>query len=726
MDKPDTILELHRSVVEELAAADFEPKEFLPEPIDNPDAKGDAHVTISLARVWFAHDVNGRAWEEAAVTPDAERERHFAIDLRLSGHPSATGLGDSRVVLTSVLGLPAPTFPTTSCQGATIAANVIPLPGRITIHERLDRIDSTIDGEPGQNIVLDFADQPSPVLQSTPPASGVDSRLFGPGVTRAANGSVALAGNDPRIVWELTRAEQLCVVNSTVGKLLVTRRVLGGASQAAAEDAVLDSIAADISEAVREKLETAGDLGTSRRGLLPADPPVAPDQAGVTVGAECVSGATAIEIDARVKRWTRPAGGAEQESLVFQLLTVADLPDDERLPESTLALRDVELVGFSRAGWAILRSLRCSQIKSLCLSAADFDPDEGCRLDHPVGITVGENDATLEHFRARIVPFPARPGEGLLEVKGRAEGGTWAYDWWMDFELEFELGRGEAPRDGRDGESPRPGGTLEEIGEKIEALQAERCAGTRPRDEIDDEIDGLQKQKKLGPTTMGIKPIEHDVDESSDSSLTTAGLLAGIFLVGVATILTGGLAGWTAGAIFTVFVLGVAGGSGVYAALDAYVFDVMLADKVAEFINDQRDQTGEAVPLDGYEAIHVELRRVAGSQDGFAVNAYLQEIPERMRVLWREPDAPKPLGDPDYVIQWVAGKLPGEERIWMLTVHDAARYILKERLTLTVGDPGPNEAEVHVSTSSRGRRYLRTDPDVGAGNNLAKLPPLPL
>lgn len=726
MDRPDTILELHRGVVEELAAADFEPKAFPPEPIDSPDAQGDVHVAISLARVWFAHDGNGRAWAEPAATADAERERHFAFDLLLSGHPAATGLADSRVVLTSVLGLPAPTFPATDCQGTPVPANVIPLPGRITIHERLDRIDSTIDGDPGQNIVLDFADQPSPVLQSTPPASGVDSRLFGPGVTRAANGSVTLAGNDPRIVWELTRAEQLCVVNSTAGKLLVARRVLGGASQAAAEDAVLDSIAGDISEGVRKKLATAGDLGTSRKGILPADPLVAPDQAGVRVGPECVSGATAIEIDARVKRWVRPAGGAEEESLVFQLLTAADLPDDERLPESTLALRDVERVGFSRAGWAILRSLRCSQIKSLCLDAADFDPGEGCRLDHPVGITVGENDATLEHFRARIIPFPARPDEGLLEVKGRAEGGNWAYDWWMDFELEFELGRGEAPREARNGESPRPAGTLREIGEQIEALLGERCAGTRPRAEIDGEIDALQAQKKLGPTTMGIKPIEHDVSQSSDSSLTTAGLLAGIFLVGVATIITGGLAGWTAGTVFTVFVLGVAGTSGIYAALDAYVFDVMLADKVAAFVNDNRDPTGERVPLDGYEPIHVELRKVAGSQDGYALNAYLEQLPARMRVLWREPDAPKPQGDADFVTQWVAGKLPGEERIWMLTVHDAARYILNDRLTLTVGDPGPDEAEVHVSTSSRGRRYLRTDPDAGAGNNLAKLPPLPL
>ena len=54
-----------------------------------------------------------------------------------------------------------------------------------------------------------------------------------------------------------------------------------------------------------------------------------------------------------------------------------------------------------------------------------------------------------------------------------------------------------------------------------------------------------------------------------------------------------------------------------------------------------------------------------------------------------EPDEPLPTGDEDYVTQWVAGKLPGEERIWMLTVDDAVRYITRGRLLLTVGDVRP-------------------------------------
>jgi hypothetical protein len=62
-----------------------------------------------------------------------------------------------------------------------------------------------------------------------------------------------------------------------------------------------------------------------------------------------------------------------------------------------------------------------------------------------------------------------------------------------------------------------------------------------------------------------------------------------------------------------------------------------------------------------------------------------------------------------------------------LTVADAVRYLTTGRLALTVGDPASpdGEADVHVATSRRGRRYLRTDPDAGAANNLAQLPPLP-
>jgi hypothetical protein len=721
MDKPDTILELHRSVVEELAAADFTPPPADPVPFQAgqiaggpPQIEGDAHVTVALSRVWFYEDANGRVWSEAAGTSEADSERHFAIDL---------DLGDSRLVITRVLGLPAPTQPPTTCEGQPVPANVIPLRGRLTVHERLDRIDSTVDGNPAQNIVLDFRAQPSATLTWTPPPANVDARLFGPGVDRTGN---RLTGNDPRIVWELTRAEQLCVVQSRVGTLLVAQEIAGGATQAEAEDAVIEMIAAELAEGVAGKLATAGDAMMPTKSILPNEDELPADQVGLTVGPECTSGADAIEIGARVKRWSRPESGDPAESLVFQLRTVEGLPDDDRLPDSVLSLRELERVGFSRAGWAICRSIRCSQIKALCLSTDDFDPDEACRLEDPVGIVIGDSDGTLESFEASIVPWAGHGDLGLLRIGGSAEGGTWAYDWQMQFELDFRLEAGLVPRDPLPGE-PQRSGTLDEIAARIDALYAERCAGGRPREEIDDEIEALSEEKKEPPQTIGVKPVDERVFESSNSSVTWEGWLAGVALVGALTILTGGAAaGFTGGVIFSFFVLGVALGSAAVGALDSFVLDAEVSEKVAQFVNDKRDQTGDAIPLDGFEPVLVELKRNEGS-DTYSLGVYLEEIAERMRVRWRAPDVPRPEGDEDYVTEFVAGLLPGEDRVWMLTVSDAVRYITNGRLALTVGDPASpdGEADVHVATSSRGRRYLRTDPDAGPANNLKRLPPLP-
>jgi hypothetical protein len=297
----------------------------------------------------------------------------------------------------------------------------------------------------------------------------------------------------------------------------------------------------------------------------------------------------------------------------------------------------------------------------------------------------------------------------------------------MEIELDFRLDRGEVPGDPRQGETQERSGALDEISAQINALYEERCAGGRPREVIDADIEKLSAEKKLPPQTIGVKPEDERVFETSHSSVTWEGALAGIALIAAITILSGGVGlGFTGGVIFSFFVLGVALGSAAVSALDAWVLDAKVSEKVAQFVNDKRDQSGDAIPLDGYEPILVELRRNQG-QDKYSLNVFLEEIAARMRVQWRRPDIPKPEGDPDYVAQWVAGKLPGEDRIWILTVSDAARYITNGRLALTVGDPASpdGEADVHVATSRRGRRYLRADPDAGGANNLAKLPALP-
>ena len=203
MDRPDTILELQREVVERLGAAHV-PDRPNDVSFTEPEAEGTAHVNIALSRIWFVTDANGRAWSEAPGTLDDDRQRHVAIDLRLADHDPQSGMQDSKLVVTKVLGLPVPTIGTSSCAGETIQANVVPLRGRLTIHEQLERKDVTdLDGNPAQTIALDFARQQAPVFRSTPPSVGVDARIFGPDVKRAPDGSVNLPAGQPTVVWEL-------------------------------------------------------------------------------------------------------------------------------------------------------------------------------------------------------------------------------------------------------------------------------------------------------------------------------------------------------------------------------------------------------------------------------------------------------------------------------------------------------------------------------------------
>jgi hypothetical protein len=718
MDRPDSLLELHREVVEALTLAKLPTKTYPGVPVgDTLLYKGMAHVTAGPSRVWFYEDANGRTWQEAPGGSDADRERHFAIDLRLADHPG--GEPNSHVVITELLGLPAPTTPSTTCRGETIPANVIPLPGRLVIHERLERIASTVGGAAGQNIVLDFMPEPAPDFVSTPPRAGVDARLFGPSVSPPGSGAARLTGNEPRIVWELTREEQLCVVRSTIGRLLVVKM--------GSEDAVLNDIAAKLAAGVAPALAGAGDGGTSMTSILPNDDDLPPDQVGVPVGPECATGAKAIEIDARVKRWSRPATSEPQESLVIQFRTVEGLPDDSLLPDSILAARELELVGFSRAGWAIERSVRCTQMKSLCLSESDFEPDEGCRLARSVDIVVGDSDGTLKRFAAAIVPQPGDPDQGLLRIGGRAQGETFFYDWWMEFEIDFRLEVGPAPRDPAEGELSERSGTLDEITIGIDQLYAERCAGGgRSREDIDKDIKALMEERNLPPQTMGVKPVAVRTWQQGDAEPTLAGYLIGLAVVAAITILSGGAGfGFSAGVIFTFFVLGVAAGAGAIGAVDSFVLDAGLRDKLNEFVTENSEQPGEPGPLARFQPVQVELRR--NEQDAYALNAYFDELPERMRVQWYAPDIPVGQGgDPDYVAEWIAGQLPGGT-MWRLTVPDAARHITDGWLKLVVEDPtSPSgEADVHVATSSRGRRYLRTDPDAAGANNLRELPPPP-
>ena len=387
MENPDTLIELHRTVVQQMFGDRVPPMPLEPRPFGVVSVlEGMAHLHIAVSRVWFHIDANGRRWHRLDGTTTTDLDRHLAFDLQLGDHPPELGLQNSKIVLTKVLGLPVPSLPATNCNGRLIASNELPLFGRLVIHDSIERIETTIDGQLHQNVVLQFAQQQGHVLQAGPSQSGFDSEMFGPAVQQVAGGRVLLTGMEPHVVWELTPAEQNCIRQSVVGQLLL-----------AANIDPIAIVAPELAKGVVATLATLGDNGTSIASLLPKPHPVDPTG----------ESGDPLQIDGVVRLWTRQAGSDPEESLQIQIQTVDALP--EPLPLSVLASSTDETVGFMRAGFAILRSIRASQISSLCLEESDFDPDAGCLLVRSVGIQIDGEDGSLAEFSAIIEPS-ARAG----------------------------------------------------------------------------------------------------------------------------------------------------------------------------------------------------------------------------------------------------------------------------------------------------------------------------
>src|ERR1700739_3920385 len=101
---------------------------------------------------------------------------------------------------------------------------------------------------------------------------------------------------------------------------------------------VLDSLAAQIADAVRPQVAEMGDNGV--QNILPSP---------VDVDPEAQDDSTFKAIDAVVQRFD--IGEATHESLVVQLQTLRELPAGEGLPVSILAENPCEKTGLAVTGW---------------------------------------------------------------------------------------------------------------------------------------------------------------------------------------------------------------------------------------------------------------------------------------------------------------------------------------------------------------------------------------
>jgi hypothetical protein len=175
MDRPDTIIELHRERVQAQAAGVYAGGTYQRLYNGSYTERGTATLTLALDRVWFVFDAHPRLWQEETGSGAHDPVRHFAMDLVLK---------DSRIVIESVGGIPLVPLPPTTVtipngpragEQREIAYNELPLLGRLTLHEQLEARPT----EPGkQTISLDFNTQHAPVLVAGVPPDQF-AHLFG-------------------------------------------------------------------------------------------------------------------------------------------------------------------------------------------------------------------------------------------------------------------------------------------------------------------------------------------------------------------------------------------------------------------------------------------------------------------------------------------------------------------------------------------------------------------
>ncbi|OBJ41433.1 hypothetical protein A5621_09535 [Mycobacterium colombiense] len=695
MHRPDTIIEIHRERVQDQTVGMFSGDKYT-ESVDGTGYSATATLDLTLDRVWFVLDSRQRLWQEEADGETHDPLRHFAIDLVIF---------DSKIVIDSVTCIPLVSLPPATVtipdgpragESREIAYNEIPLLGRLTIHDQLEAHQL----EPGkQTIALNFTSQDAPVLLATPLADQRVGWLFGPHIERRDGGVTVLGGQDPRISWELDYAEAYWITHSIAGELMVNLEKMQhpGLSDDDARTRVLDSLAAQIADAVRPQLEAMGDNGI--QALLPSP---------VDVDPEARDDSTAKKLDAVVQRFD--VGEATEESMVVQLQTLRELPPGEELPASVLAENPRERAALAVTGWSILRQVRDTVMNSFDLDESDFDPDAPCALAGPKTISIGGQDRSLDALDADIVP---RTEDGRLVVDGTVSADTKLYDFKANFKVTYEMGLGDIPRD------PKEKELLREDVDSIELLeQTLSLAGQKKRtghlttEEYEAEVKRVSERFDRLPRTVGVRPAQNsDPDVNADFSLTAAGKVA--TAAGAAAVV--GLLAlpvtWVAGAAG----VGAAGAGGLLTlAIAQYITTVLTIDwfgagigsrQVKKSLNDQPE--GTSLPPIGMP-VDLDLNRQR-------LAVYFRPVPAKLWVDCVEADAEDQAGDDGDGIRVIGGRWPTDGHQWRLSHDDAVLFVDADELQLFV-DPagsGGDDLPVGIDIEEDGRRRLRvqSDPD---------------
>lgn len=704
MQRPDTIIEIHRERVQDQTVEMFSGDKYT-QSVDGTGYSATATLDLTLDRVWFILDSQQRLWQEETDGESRDPLRHFAIDLVIF---------DSKIVIDSVTCIPLVELPPATItvpdgpragESREIPYNEIPLFGRLTIHDQLEPHQI----EPGkQTIALNFTTQDAPVLVATSLRDQYATQLFGPHIERRSEGDVVFTGQDPRISWELDYAEAYWITHCIAGELMVNLEKLQhpSLSDDEARIRVLDSLGAQIADAVRPKLAEMGDNGIQK--LLPSP---------VDVDPEARDDSTFKALDAVVQRFE--VGDAIQESMVVQLQTLRALPSGEELPASILAENPHEKAGLAVTGWSILRQVRDTVMKTFDLDESDFDADAPCLLAGPKTINIGGQERSLDALDADIVP---RTQDGRLVVDGTVSAETKIYDFEATFKVTYEMGLDDIPRDPKGEETQRADlETIESLEQALRAAGDKKRAGELSDQDYEAEVKRVRERFDELPRTVGVRPAQNppEPDVNPDFSLTAAGKIAA---AAGATAVVGLLAlpvTWAAGAAG----VGVAGAGGLLTLAIAQYFTTVLtidwfgtgigSRQVKKSLTDCPEGTSLppiGIPVDA----NLNRQRLA---------VYFRPLPAKLWVGCITADEPEGQEDGRGDIRLLGGRWPTDGQPWKLSNDDAMLFVDSGELQLFVElDSGDRrELPIGVVTAADGRRYLQVqgnDPD-----RLHRLPP---
>jgi len=703
MQRPDTIIEIHRERVQDQTVEMFSGDKYT-ESVDGTGYSATATLDLTLDRVWFILDAQRRLWQEIVDNETRDPLRHFAIDLAIF---------DSKITIDSVSCIPLVSLPPATItipdgpragESREIAYNEIPLFGRLTVHDQLE----PKEVERGkQSIALDFTEQDAPVLLAAPLRDEYSPQLFGSHVDRRPDGSIAFTAQDPRISWELDYAEAHWITHSIAGELLVGAEKLQhlGLPDDEARIRVLDSLATQIADAVRPKLAEMGVDGVM--DLMPTPLEVDP---------QSKDDETVKNLDAVVQRFD--IGGTTHESMVIQLQTLRELPRGEELPASILAENPNEKTGLGVTGWSILRQVRDTVKKTFDLDDSDFDADVPCLLAGPKTINIGGQERCLEKLDADVVP---RSQDGRLVIDGTVSADTTLYNFEASFKVIYEMGLDDIPRD------PSGHETRRADLESVESLEmALRAAGDRKRagalsdQEYEAEVKRVHDRFDELPKTVGVRPTQNppEAQVNPEFHLTVAGKAAAAAgaaaLVGLLALPVTWVAGGAAG-------VGAAGGGGLLAlAIVQYFTTVLTIDwfgvgigsrQVKKSLNDRPE--GTSLPPIGIP-VEVDFNRQR-------LAVYFRPLPAK---LWVGHADTNEQDDDRTDIGLVGGRWPTDGHPWKLSNDDAMLYVDSGELQLFMepdsvsGDGAP----ISVATAPDGQHYLQVENEDPA--KLQRLPGL--